>query len=391
MITAVGLDVRARRSLPASLEREAGSSVSLPWTVLSQEADDGHGDAAAEGSEHGSRRLPLDVRQVRLSDLPALRRLDTLFRFNQPDAQLQPYSPLRSGLSAGLPGGRGRRSAFVACLGERLVGFAEFRAVYPDQRWLLLALGGAAGVYGADPVWEALLAHGVRSAGLQGSKRLYARLPQGSPVGPAARRVGWVPYASETIFSAYDVVAPAPRVPLRSQRPADTWAIHQLYNAAVPRPVQDAEAFTSHRWDVRPGADGRGTRIAGWLLEEGHQLLGYARVTSRGETHLLEAVHHPERRDVLPELIGGALASLPGRPARRVYCPVRTYQAEVASRLEERGFVPILEQDLHVRYTTVNVRSPALDTVPFHVEVRDKLPQRVPTFLRGETGDGAEG
>jgi len=389
MITALSLDAGTSRPLPASLEREAAASAS-PWVVLAQDADV-RADQATGAERHGAApRLPIEIRPVRLGDLPALRHLDTLFRFNQPDAQLQPYSPLRSGLSGSLPGGRGRRPAFVACLGERLVGFAEFRAVYPDQRWLLLALGGAAGVYDPDPVWEALLAHGVRSAGLQGSKRLYARLPQGSPAAPAARRVGWLPYASETIFSAYDVVAPAPQVPLRPQRPADTWAIHQLYNAVVPRPVQDAEAFTSHRWDLRPGTEGRGSRVAGWLLEDGHQLLGYARVTTRGETHVLEAVHHPEHRGVLPDLIGGALASLPARPARRVYCPVRTYQAEVASRLEERGFVPILEQDLHVRYTTANLRAPALETVPFHVEVRDKLPQRVPTFFRGDAGRRAD-
>lgn len=390
MVTEIVLDVDARRRLPASPEGGEEIAVLVSSIVLAA-----GGDGAAPSTGPGSAptagptaEQPLDVRPVALRDLPALRGLDPVFRLNQPDAQLAPYSVLRAGLAAALPGGRGRRPVFVARAGERLVGFAEFRPVTPDQRWLLLALGGAAGVFDVDPVWEALLRHGVRSAGLRGSKRLYARVASGAAVIPALRRVGWSPYATETIFSAYNVVAPAAGPRLRRQRPADTWAIHQLYNAAVPRPVQEAEAFTSHRWDVRPGSSRRGVRAEGWLLEEGHHLLGYARATTRDGTTVLEFIHHPERRDVLAELIGGALAALPGRPARRVYSPVRAYQAEVASRLEEHGFAPILEQDLHVRYTTAQVRSPALDLFPFHAEVRDKLPQRVPTFLRGEAGDG---
>ncbi len=389
MVTQDVLDVDAPRRFPASTEEGAEGSVRVASVVLAVDIDAATGPEAAAGPKVGGEAAPLlDVRPVSVRDLPSLRRLGPVFRFDQPDAQLAPYSLLRAGLSAAMPGGRRRRRpVFVARSGDRLVGYAEFRPISPDQRWLLLAIGGAAGGAG-EPVWDALLRHGVIGAGLGGSRRLYARVPSGAPVVAALRRGGWTPYATETIFSAYNLVAPGAPCRLRRQRPADTWAIHQLYNAAVPRPVQEAEAFTSHRWDVPPGAVRRGIRIDGWLLEEGHHLLGYARATTRDGTSVLELIHHPERRDVLADLIGGALAALPSRPARRVYCPVRAYQAEVASRLEEHGFAPSLEQELLVRYTTAQMRSPAFDAVPFHVEVRDKLPQRVPTFLRGEVGDG---
>jgi hypothetical protein len=81
------------------------------------------------------------------------------------------------------------------------------------------------------------------------------------------------------------------------------------------------------------------------------------------------------------------LASLPGPPAKRVFCAVRGYQAELATALETRGFAPILEQDLLLKYTTANVRLPAFEVVPFYVDVRERLPKRVPSFLHGQPRD----
>jgi hypothetical protein len=335
----------------------------------------------------GSDLLPLETRPVRMSDLAGLRRVDDVHRLNQPEIQLAPYSPLRAGLAAATPGFRARRPFFVASAGERLVGFAHFSPMPPDQRWHLLALGASVGVFDAVPVWEALLAHGVRSAGLRGVKRLYARAPKGSPVEPALKALAWSAYADETVFAAYDLPAGSPAPQARAQEPADTWAIHQLYNAAVPREVQYAEAYTSHRWDLRGRQAPAGGAAAGWLIEEGHNLIGYARSTSAGGAHLLELVYHPERTDVLPALLRTAFAGLPVPRPRRVYCAARGYQAELATALEARGFGPVLEQDLHVKYTTATVRVPAGEPVPFHVEVREKLPQRVPTFLHGQPRD----
>jgi len=329
------------------------------------------------------------VSPVTLRDLTALRGLDPLFRLNQPDAQLAPYSSLRAGIAAVLPGARRRRPVFVAFAGDRLVGFAEFRPVLPDERWVLLALGHSVGVFAADPVWEALLAHGVRAAGLRGVRRLFLRTPVGAAYIPALRRLGWLPYATETVFAAYDLTGTAGAWVPRPQRAADTWAIHQLYNGVTPRSVQDTEAWTSHRWDLRPPTMRRGVSVAGWLMDDGHHLVGYGRVSSRHRTHLIELVNHPDYSALLPDLIGGVVATLPNQARRRVYCAVRAYQPELARRLEEHGFAPIVEQELHVKYTTVSVRSTVPETALFHVEVRDNVPRRVPTFLHRKTGDAS--
>lgn len=339
-----------------------------------------------QSPDYGRESLRLETRPVRMTDLAALRRIDVVYRLNQPETQLVPYSPLRAGAAAAAPLLRAQRSFFVARAGERLVGFAHFRSEAPDQRWYLLAVGASVGVYDAAPVLESLLTHGIQSAGLAGVKRLYARAPEDSAIAAALHAIAWSPYATETVFAGHEL-GPRRRHSARAQESSDTWAIHQLYNAAVPRDVQYAEAYTSHRWDLRSTWSPAGCAVSGWLIEDGHQLVGYARTATRGESRMVEIVFHPERADVLPELIDASLSGQAKSGPSRVYCSVRGYQAELATALGRRGFVAVQEQNLHVKYTTATVRAPAGEPVPFHVDVRDKLPNRMPTFLQGQPHD----
>jgi len=379
-------------ALPATMEREAEESRRLrPQSDGDFHAQDAQvaADPTTNGAPRGgSPSLPLVVRSVRVADLPGLRRVGTVLPLDQPDAQLEPYNALRHGLAAAVPWPASRRRFLVGVAGERLIGFAQFLPVPPDQRWLLVALGAATGVYDAGPVWESLVERGIVLAGLRGVKRLYARLPDGSPAAPALRALGYAPYARETVLA---IRQPAPRrMPssLRPQEQTDTWAIHQLYNVAVPRQVQYAEAFTSHRWDVHARrAHPAAAEVSGWLIEEGHHVIGYARTASRDAVHVVDLVFHPERPEVLVDLLDGALAHVTGRRADRVYCAVRGYHAETETALRAHGFAPLMEQDLLIKYTTATVRAPATEAVPFHVDVREKLPKRVPSFLHGQPRD----
>jgi len=370
--------------------------VTFGGSSSARKAEPVSGDGGPGGPLGAERPVPsppetpfnIAVRDCRPHDLPGLRRIKTVHRLNQPAGALAPYSVLRLGLRCGLVWPRSRRRVLVALVGERLVGFAHFQPIVPDQRWQVAALGAATGVYEPGPVWEDLVAHGVFLAGLSGIKRLYAAVPDGSAVAPAIAAVGFVPYATETVLVAYGA-APRAAARVRSQESTDTWAIHQLYNAVTPRQVQYAEALTDHRWLVGPQR-GAGVASRGWLIEDGHEVVGYVRAVSREGNHVLEVLYHPGRPDVLPELIDGALAAIGPSPAGRVACAVRGYQAELATALERRGFAAYLEQTLTVKYTTVAARAPAheaLAPAPVFVGVRDKLPQRVPTFLQGRPGD----
>ena len=336
----------------------------------------------------GGAPLALVVRPVRLLDVKGVGGLRSQVRLNQPEALLGPHGLTRDALTAVTPWPRPRPHVLVAEAGGRLVGLVEFEAILPDQRWVLTGLAAANGVYDAVPVWEELVSRGVVAAGLRGVKRLFARVDERSEINEVLRAVAFATYASETVLIARDLPLRRATARLRRQEPSDTWAIHQLYNAAVPRQVQYAEAYTSHRWDLDPKRRrDRMAGVTGWLIEEGHHVVGYARLASRGSTHVLELVFHPERPDVLEELVEGTLARIGAQGGRTVYCAVRGYQAEAVTALEQAGFTAVMEQNLYLKYTTANVRLPVFEAVPLHVEVREKLPKRVPTFLHGQPRD----
>lgn len=332
--------------------------------------------------------LSLTVRPARLRDLARLVRVPVVLRLNQPEINLSPYRPAREALRGMLPFTRSRPRILVARAGDRLVAFAHWQPVLPDRRWQLIALGSATGVYDAEPVWEELARHSTIAAGLRGVKRLYARVPVGSPAAEPLRRLGFTAYASETVFLAQQVRSVPARLRMRPQEPADTWAIHQLYSACAPKQVQYAEAWTSHRWELRPSGQ-LGVTTAGWIVEDGHQVIAYARISSRDGAHVLELLYLPDHHSIVPDLLDGAIARLRAQTRiSRIYCTLRGYQEEAVEALSERGFDPVLEQELYVKYTTVPARVAQPEAASFQVEAVERLPKRVPSFLHGRPGDG---
>lgn len=331
----------------------------------------------------------LRIRPYSIADMPALVRFPGVLRLDVPDSLLlaRPWMPE---LPAGLPVLRRERPAFVAIADGQLVGFVRFSPRRPDGRWVITAIGASTGVYPPEPVWEDLLAHGVRAAGLRGVRRLFARVPAGHPIVDTMHQSGWVSYSRETVFRAERLTRIArPGHHLRLQDPADTWAIHQLYAAAAPRQVQEIEALTSHVWDMDQSRRGsRRVRQTGWLLEENGELTAYARYTGGSRAGMIDAVVLPGNGGQLGVLLDGVVAApRPGRP-RPVYCALRAYLMDLEDELIRRGFSPIGEQELLIRYTTATARLSQAEPMHFPVELRQGVPRRVPTFLEGQPTDG---
>lgn len=332
-------------------------------------------------SVDGQGRSEPTVSACRIGDLRALRSLDEVQIFHQPESLLSPYSALRHGVQSVLPMPRDWPRLYVARHGQSLLGFADFQPVPPDRRWHLTAVGTS---YAAprSTVMEALLRHGIRAAGAQGVKRLYARLRPELEASEIARSLGFNPYAEEIIFAARPPDGSSAPAGTRIQEQADTWAIHQLYNTTVPREVQYAEAFTSHCWDVKlqqaitPGA------VHGRVLEDGHQLAGYIRVAARAGTYVIELMVGRDDHNAAGRLLDDALSDIGRRHAKRIYCAIRTYQQHLRQPLEDRGFDALWTQQLQVKYTTVTARVPVSEAVVLQADVRERVPKRVPTFLQ---------
>lgn len=336
-------------------------------------------------SQPASAHASLRVRSFALTDIPALVRMPGKLRLDVPDSLLSNQAEFVD-LPAALPVLRRDRPTFIAMADGQAVGFVRFSPRGPDGRWVATAIAASTGVYSPKPVWQGLLEHAVRAAGLRGVRRLYARVPVGHGLLETMKQSGWHAYSRETIFRADRVLSlRRPGRELRRQEPADAWSIHQLYTAAVPRQIQEIDALTSQGWhqDERRKRR-RGIRQSGWLIEEEGLIRAYARYSRGPRAHMIEAVFAPEDRAQFGTLLDGVVSQRSrGAP---VYCALRAYVLDAGEELTRRGFVEIGEQETLIRYTTAIVRAPASDPMHFPVELRPALPSRAPTFLEGSQG-----
>jgi hypothetical protein len=78
-------------------------------------------------------------------------------------------------------------------------------------------------------------------------------------------------------------------------------------------------------------------------------------------------------------------------PRRNIYAVVRAYQIEILPVLVALGFVNHLEQDVHVKYTTVPAQAPIMSGIPVTPEIAEQVGKRVPTFLHGTQGEPTTG
>ena len=337
---------------------------------------------SSSGAAPENRHFSLDIRLARFTDLPSINSIERVYPLWQPQLSVSGYRPANSVLAARVGRETGKPQMMVAESNGEIIAFADFKPSMPDHRWLLQAFGASTGVYDPGPVWEEVLAAGIRQAGMNGVKRLYARATGGTNANIALRGAGFAPYAVETIY-----VVDSPRtlgadVAMREQESTDTWAIHQLYNASVPRNVLYAEALTSHTWDIsrsrRPGA----RQTIGWLVDDGSNIGAYVRVTSDHGVHCVDitfALGAVKRASALLDAVLRRLR-LEKRIAR-VYIALRDYQQELEPALARLGFTPGLTQELLVRYTAVPIRAVTVEAPAQHVELGDRVPSQAPSIL----------
>ena len=333
----------------------------------------------------GSWPSELLCRPLSLRDVTSLLADFEFERYQLPESLVAGHGLIRSSLGSLRPLWRNQPRTLVGIDQGKIAAFVQFQPVGRDRRWVALGAGYVSSLYSPGDAVEEVLRHAVQAAGQRGVKRLYARLPDDADLADVYRRVGFQAYAEETVWAAdrIEVAEFDGGPPLREQEVTDTWAVHQLYNASAPRDVQYAEAATSHRWELSH-AGKRGSVVRGYLLEDGFQLVAYARVLSCGDRHHIELMFSPDARVDRTAFLRSVLGHTQREGGlRQVYVVVRSYQQETEASLESFGFRPRIHQRCTVRYTAARVQqADAVSVGTLHADVLERVPKQVPTFLR---------
>lgn len=216
-----------------------------------------------------------------------------------------------------------------------------------------------------------LLEQLIAAAADEGIHKVFLRLEEDDPARRWAEEVGFVEYGRESLYYRAEVpalVRPAPDPALRPRRAADHQALFQLYCAAVPFRVRQAEAMTLHEWRWM---DGWGTRPvssrllradarADFVVEVPPRLGGWLQVDRRRRQFAILCDPNYAGENALLEF---GLAHLGGgRPGR---CAARDYQIGLANALEENGFGVIRRYALYAR--GIAARIPEVKLVPVRV------------------------
>ncbi|CAI8033305.1 hypothetical protein GBAR_LOCUS18784 [Geodia barretti] len=206
-----------------------------------------------------------------------------------------------------------------------------------------------------------LLEELFQSAGERSAERIFVRLASNCPAISLARRSGFVACFSESLLEGAGPgigngsASPPKRSNsddlMRLRLPADNYGLFQLYCASTPVRVRQMLWLTFDQWlDAR---DADCSRLAAgrhqeWVAEHKDRIIGWVKVTGRGGTSEAEVMAHPDRPDLLFELIDFALARAP-----RLRWLVPDYQGPVSDRLAARGFRQVADFTMLVKMVAV--------------------------------------
>ena len=331
-------------------------------------------------------RTDVEVRPFTLSDCGPMAIFPHRFELRHPESDDDCPGKWQLILRRMLTGEDSRSPLFVARSTETKERLGMLQCVQQgvDDRWYLQYLASQEEVEDGNTAHIALLEHAVGQAGWRGARRLMARSDSDSPLTGTLRSVGFTAYAREYVYSmpAIPMVSPGKRV--RTQEKSDVWSIHQLYLQTTPRDVQNAEALTSHVWDI----DYEGRSRRGWFVPTDTGASAYVRVRTNRKHHLLDTMYHVESFGHMPDLFYAVFHALRNEAPRPVYIQVRGYQQELESLLESLGFGFNADQLMMVRYTTVPVPTSVRPIATFErLRKAEADAQRVPSFYVRDVHD----
>ena len=230
-------------------------------------------------------------------------------------------------------------AAWVSTTGPRIHAMSVARQRSGPQAWEVTHLFPGTTGQGDDNL-SGILEGTAESAASHGGERVFLRLRAGDPLMDEARRGGFFPSVSETLFERGPVpwAQPMQRIAtLRKMAGADEYDAFRLYNLSTPAEVRRSTAVTFDQW--RACLEQRKSRWRRFVMGSETALTGWVSVHRGPVAGWMSAAvsPDPEGRLASSSMVDFALGRLGG--VRRVYCLVPSYQAAVRTALLERGFI----------------------------------------------------
>jgi hypothetical protein len=304
------------------------------------------------------------IRPLTPSDLWILRRKPRSQVMLYNEAMLvKPHRPFWFGVRCALEGSRREGATFVFReRGLRAAAQAVGRSGRPEQDLVMLtAYGDNRGTPTDADIWFRILEMLCISAGHHRVQRIYAALSQRhEELREIFRQLGFGGYTHQTVMrlEGPDWDQGITLAPMRPQARRDAWAIHKLYGAITPHPVQQAEARVARDWALPLARSWSRPRRRGWVLGPEDNLLAYLYLTSGPIAHVLTLLIQPDARSVTTDILRFGLGQI--SDSLPIYLLLREYQRELLLPAEDLGFQPIGEQALLYKQTTEAVRRPFL-------------------------------
>jgi hypothetical protein len=321
---------------------------------------------------------------VDLWRIAARRQYQRVLRLDPLRTLIYSDSLTRDSMRARLPFQKRDTFVFTCTEGDSIVAWIEARR-RPKRRdeWSITTIGATDRA--SDYVWEGLFEEVCRAAGEWGVTRLFTQVPKGEQLGADLRALGFTHYADERIwgnllFGTSRGNTPEPeRKPLRHQTDTDAWDLMQLYAMVTPPAVRRAEDPTTRQWrKTRTSFLSRRStteRAFVWTDETSSRggIGGQIGLLTGPRGHWITLMYRPDiaNRSRCPLALDYVLWKAARLGTKPVYCGVREYMQETEILLEERGFHPLSDQELLVKYLAkpLEVRQSAL--IPFLVPKRE--------------------
>jgi len=312
------------------------------------------------------------IRPFHLRDTFAVARLQQVGVPLDVEEQLtHPRSPLRSVLIDGILSPHAGPSTFILDQRDehgRHLGLAQMRSRSgrPEKDVVFVAPALDVG-NGSHAIWQRLLTHLCIQTAERGNLRLYAGLPVESEELQLFKNVGFVPYSQEDIFQL-SPDAPGlttePGLTLRPQEASDGWGLQKLYGTITPRTVQNIEGLAQGQWALPNRRWGEQGRRAGYVWEEGGDLLGALYLRTGKEGYWIRTLLHPDAVDEATAFIQAAMKIVSRKADLPIFFAIRQYEIGWRSVLTDLGFQPHTSQTLVVKPMTVRVRKKSSILIP---------------------------